>query len=163
MEAPDFVDKLNLHAHSEGGYFAEIYRNQTTLEPEILGKNYSGARQLATSIYYMLEANQVSRLHQLKSDELWYYHYGSPLLIHVFFDGLYSSYILGCDVLYNQQLQVIIPAGAIFGAEVIEKNSFTLMGCMVTPGFHFTDFRLVNYSEAATLYPNQIEIIKKLT
>lgn len=163
MEVADFVDKLGMQAHPEGGYFAEIYRNSTVIAPEILEKNYSGERSLATSIYYMLKADQVSKLHQLKSDELWYYHHGSPLLVHVFFEDTYTSHILGIDVNKGQHPQIIIPAGAIFGAEVIDKASFTLVGCVVTPGFHFNDFRLVSRDEMLELYPGYNSIINKLT
>lgn len=163
MKVVDFVDKLKMQPHPEGGYYAEIYRNNTVISPEILGKNYSGERSLATSIYYMLEADQVSRLHQLKSDELWYYHYGSPLLVHIFYKGSYKPCILGIDVSENQFPQVIIPAGAIFGAEVMDKTSYTLMGCMVTPGFHFSDFELIHGMEISAVYPHHTEIIKRLT
>lgn len=163
MEVTDFVDKLGMQAHPEGGYFAEIYRSSFTIGPKIAGAEYSGERNLATSIYYILANNQVSKLHQLKSDELWYYHYGSPLLVHVFYENDYKSYILGMDVNESHRPQIIIPAGAIFGAEVIYKASFTLVGCVVTPGFHFSDFRLVSRNEMRVLYPGHDIIIQKLT
>jgi predicted cupin superfamily sugar epimerase len=63
----------------------------------------------------------------------------------------------------NQVPQVIIPAGAVFGAEVMDKGSFTLMGCMVTPGFHFSDFSLISFSELADQFPDYQEIMRKLT
>ncbi|HEX2936958.1 MAG TPA: cupin domain-containing protein [Bacteroidales bacterium] len=162
MEVVDFVDKLGMQAHPEGGYFAEIYRSSLTIGPKIAETEYPGERNLATSIYYILANNQVSKLHQLKSDELWYYHYGSTLLVHVFFENKYTPYVLGIDVNENQRPQIIIPAGAIFGAEVIDKASFTLVGCVVTPGFHFSDFRLVSRDEMLALYPDHNNIIHKL-
>lgn len=163
MEVADFVDKLGMQAHPEGGYYCEIYRNKFTIGPKIAGIEYSGERNLATSIYYILANHEVSKLHQLTSDELWYFHYGSPLLVHVFFEDTYTTYILGIDVNENQQPQIIIPAGAIFGAEVLDKSSFTLVGCMVTPGFHFNDFRLADRTEMLASYPHHGSIIQKLT
>jgi uncharacterized protein len=156
--AKEWINYLHLQAHPEGGYFSENYRNSIELT---INNKYSGKRSLATSIYYMLESGQVSKLHQLKSDEIWYFHLGSPLVVHLFLDNSYQSYMLGVNI--NQVPQLIIPAGAIFGAEVVEKKSFALIGCMVSPGFHFEDFELINRSEILSKFPNQKSIIEKLT
>ncbi len=156
----DWITYLNLTAHPESGYFSENYRSSMEIT---FNETHAGKRNLATSIYYMLEYEQVSKLHQLKSDEIWYFHYGSPLKVHVFNDGSYKSYTLGTDVKEKQLLQLIIPARAIFGAEVMEKDSFSILGCMVTPGFHFTDFKLVTQNEILPNFPDQKNIIQKLT
>lgn len=156
----DWITYLNLTAHPEGGYFCENYRNSIKIT---LNETHAGKRNLATSIYYMLEYGQVSKLHQLKSDELWYFHYGSPLKVHVFNDDRYQSYTLGADIKEKQLLQLIIPAGAIFGAEVMGKDSFSILGCMVTPGFHFSDFKLITQDEIMPNFPDQKNIIQKLT
>ena len=68
-----FIDNLGLKPHVEGGYYKELYKNSRCL----------GERPIASAIYYLLKSGQVSRFHRLKSDELWLYHYGSPLRIVV--------------------------------------------------------------------------------
>ena len=156
----NWIKYLNLTAHPEGGYFNENYRNSSELN---IDEKYSGKRNLATSIYYMLEYGQFSKLHRLKSDEIWYFHHGAPLKVHVFNENLYQSYVLGTNLKENQLLQLIIPAGAIFGAEVLESNSFTILGCMVSPGFHFDDFEIIKAVEVLAIFPEQKTIIEKLT
>lgn len=163
MTSTSFIQQLNLLPHPEGGYFREIYRNEKEVPGNLLSEQYSGNRNLATSIYFLLESGQVSKLHQLKSDEIWYYHTGSPLHVHIFSGKNYKKLTLGPDVEKNQKLQIIIPAGSIFGAEVILQQSFTLMGCMVSPGFHFDDFRLVTGNELYSSFPEHKSIIKNLT
>jgi predicted cupin superfamily sugar epimerase len=163
MGSSEIINALGLISHPEGGYFREIYRNNEVISDTELNQKYSGKRNLATSIYFLLESGQVSKLHQLKSDELWYFHYGTPLLIHIFYKDEYKSVVLGPKIDKKEKFQAIIPAGAIFGAEVTEPNSYTLIGCMVAPGFHFDDFRLVSQKEVVQQYPGYNAIISRLT
>jgi uncharacterized protein len=163
LKKEDWIHYLNLQPHPEGGWFSEIYRNPEQISDKELTTKYSGTRNLATSIYFMLAYENISKLHRLKSDELWYFHYGSPLKVHIFHNKEYKTIIMGTDILKGQQLQLIIPAGAIFGAEIEENHGFTIVGCMVTPGFHFNDFELLTYMQVLELYPNHSKIIERLT
>ena len=72
LTADDFISALQMEAHVEGGYCRELFKSS----------EQSGERPLSSSIYYLLKAGQVSRFHRLKSEELWFYHCGAPLLIH---------------------------------------------------------------------------------
>jgi uncharacterized protein len=154
----DWVKYLQLSAHPEGGYFKENYRHSQEITI-----NGTAKRNLSTSIYYMLESGQASKLHRLKSDEIWYFHHGSALKVHVFDKSTYQSYILGNQLFENHLLQLVLPAGAIFGAEVLESKSYSIIGCMVSPGFHFEDFELINASEILSEFANQKSIIERLT
>jgi predicted cupin superfamily sugar epimerase len=161
--AEECIHYLNLQPHPEGGWFKEIYRNNEIITDIELNTKYSGKRNLATSIYFMLQCGNVSKLHRLKSDELWYFHYGSPLKVHLFHNGEYRAIIMGTDFKKEEQLQLIIPAGAIFGAEVEAPEGYTVLGCMVIPGFHFDDFELLTFMQVIEQYPNYKEVIKRLT
>ncbi|MEY3683061.1 MAG: hypothetical protein RLZZ289_1596, partial [Bacteroidota bacterium] len=68
------INELGLQAHPEGGYYKETYRAAQTLDGQ--------DRQLLTSIYFLLTAENVSKFHRIKSDELWYFHAGRPLIVH---------------------------------------------------------------------------------
>ncbi|MEY5001231.1 MAG: hypothetical protein RLZZ211_1267 [Bacteroidota bacterium] len=68
------IDALGLLPHPEGGFYKETYRSERSLEGE--------ERNLLTSIYFLLTSENVSRFHRIKSDELWYFHAGSPLIVH---------------------------------------------------------------------------------
>jgi len=161
--ANDWINRLGLTAHPEGGYFREIYRNNNLITAKELNQKYSGPRNLSTSIYFLLESRKVSKLHRLKSDEIRYFHYGSTIRVHIFDKMAYTAYTLGTSYKEDQLLQLIIPAGAVFGAEVLDEGGFTIVGCMVSPGFHFDDFELVGFNEMVAGYPGQEPVIRKLT
>ena len=76
----------------------------------------------STSIYYLLEGNQVSHFHRLKSDEVWHHYKGSALLLHCLEKNKYFQIKIGDQVEYDQLPQFVIRAGTWFASEVIEKN-----------------------------------------
>ncbi len=159
-----WIEKLQLEPHPEGGYFKETYRSGTQISAQCLPEKYSDTRNLATSIYFLLESTQVSGFHRLKSDELWFYQHGDAVQIYMFHDQDDLQIVtLGPDLDQHQNLQVLIPAGTIFGADVIARSGFSLMGCVVTPGFTFHDFELLSRDLLLTRYPHHMELITKLT
>lgn len=154
------IKHLSLKPHPEGGYYKEIYRCNIYTLINKSGQN----RSLSTSIYYLLLSDQVSLLHELKSDEIWYHHLGSQLTIHCFdYKSGYKKLQLGSKVENEEMPQVIIPAGTIFGAEVNGSNTFVLTGCMVSPGFDFNDFKMTDRTGLLEKFPDYKEIIVKLT
>ena len=56
----------------------------------------------------------------------------------------------------------MVPGGCWFAAEVINKNSYSLVGCTVSPGFNFKDFELKSRNELVSLFPDKEELISKL-
>jgi len=154
MHHSDFwVNHLHLIAHPEGGYFKEIYRSAVL----------HGERNIATSIYFLLKSGEVSHLHRLTADELWYYHQGDALKVTVIDkEGNLTEHLVGPHPEKGESLQLIIPAGSIFGSEV-QGNNFSLVGCMVSPGFDFKDFELFTTTQLITLYPQHEESIRRLT
>ena len=49
----------------EGGYYRETYRSTTEVPVGVLPERYTGARPLATAIYYLLTPDTFSALHRL--------------------------------------------------------------------------------------------------
>jgi hypothetical protein len=155
MNADYWIDRLNLKRHPEGGYYSEVYRNPKVIEL------VNGRRNLSTSIYFLLKGNDKSHFHQLYSDEIWYFHLGTEVTVHLLSNKNYEKQILGISE--NAQPQLIIKAGTIFGAELTDKSSFCLMSCMVNPGFEFNDFKLFKANELKPDYPHHEDLIEKFT
>lgn len=155
-EALHWIEALHMQKHPEGGYFSELYKS-----PVIL----SGLdRHLATSIYFLLADGEKSRFHRLKSDELWYYHAGGPIIIYLIDPaGNLQEIPLGTNVEAGESLQVVIPAGSIFGAKLKNPDGFSLVGCMVCPGFEYEDFELPGTEELLGTYPQYHDIILELS
>lgn len=155
-----YIEKLGLVAHPEGGYYASTYRSP--LNTVTQGKS----RPLATSIYFLLGIEDVSHFHQLKSDELWYFHDGNPLDVIMILDtGELVVETLGLDLDKGQKPQLLVPGGAIFGSSMHQEgeHDFSLVGCVVSFGFDFDDFKLFSRNELMELYPSYEAIIQKLT
>jgi uncharacterized protein len=107
---------------------------------------------------------EVSRFHRLKSDEIWYFHAGSSLMLYIIdAGGELKQFALGLNAAQGELPQIIVPRGSIFGAIVSQADSFTLMGCMVSPGFDFNDFELFSRDALLKEYPQHAEIIGRLT
>jgi len=66
-----FVEKLNMIAHPEGGFYKEIYMSEENITANELKVDFEGSRILWTSIYFLLRDGEVSNFHRLKSDEMW--------------------------------------------------------------------------------------------
>ncbi|WP_028562601.1 cupin domain-containing protein [Paenibacillus pinihumi] len=162
--SPEYwISKLNLAAHPEGGYYKRTYQGEEKITDQELSVQFDGHRFLYTSIYFLLRSGEVSHFHRLKSDELWYYHAGSSLTIHVIHeDGRYEEVKLGTNLDNNETLQYLVPKNSIFGSSVLEADTFSLVGCMVSPGFDFQDFELFTQKELLPLYPEHHDVIRKL-
>ncbi len=78
---PDWAQPLGLRPHPEDGWYAETYRHRTEVTEEALGSDYPGPRALATGILFLLLPDEESAWHRVRSDELWFHHRGSPLLL----------------------------------------------------------------------------------
>lgn len=162
-DAQYWIDKLNLQEHPEGGYFSETYRSDEILDRSDLPDRYNSTRVFGTSIYFLLTTKSVSNFHRLTSDEIWHFHYGQAAKIH-FIDqqGGHSEHLIGCDHEQGEKLQVVIPKGTWFAAEVI-KGDYILVGCTVAPGFEFEDFELADQAELSSVYPQHQTLIERFT
>ncbi|MFH1198303.1 MAG: cupin domain-containing protein [bacterium] len=162
--AKEWIEKLNLLPHPEGGYFKEIYKSKETIDNSALPQRYSGDRNFYTSIYYLLEGKNFSAFHRLKSDEIWHFYNGSPLLIYLISpNGDFQEIVLGINIADGEVPQFLIPAGSWFAAKVRDEKSFSLIGCNVSPGFEYADFELGLRNELVEKFSDLKEIILKLT
>ena len=160
----EYIKKLQLKPHHEGGYYKELYRAGELILPDHLPNRYGSSRAFSTSIYFLLEGNQVSTFHRLKSDELWYFYDGSSLIIYTIDkDSRLEKIKLGKNSPEGETFQVQIKHNNWFGAELFDKSSFALVGCTVSPGFEFDDFESGNRKELIKRYPHLKETIIKLS
>ncbi len=154
MDAKYFIEKLNMEPHMEGGYFKECYASED---------KFDANRKLWTSIYFLLQTGEVSNFHVLTADELWYFHSGSALTIYMIDPkGELVLRNLGLNIENGEVPQVLVPKGYIFGS-AMNNPGFALVGCMVSPGFTYEDFKLFSRKELMKMYPQHESIIMRLT
>ena len=159
-DATYWVNKLNLNEHPEGGYFVET----ATSEKTIISPEYNGIRCAFTAIYYLLVGEQFSSFHTMRSDELWHFCTGSTLTLHIIeTDGELDEIRLGQNVDNGEKFQAVVKSGSWFGASVDDTTSYSLVGCIVSPGFDYQDWRLGDAEALIKLYPWHKSTIEKYT
>ena len=159
MTAEIIIEKLKLAAHPEGGLYRETYRAKNSITLDNGEK-----RNTSTAIYYLLKDTDKSHFHKVYSDELWFFHQGEPLEIFMIAnDGKIEMKTLGNRLDLDEEPQVVIKANVWFAAWVKNEKGFTLVSCVVAPGFDFSDFELGDKNELIKLFPGIKTEIEQLS
>lgn len=176
----EMAAQLGLEPHPEGGWFRETYRSEEAV------LTARGTRAAATAIVFLVTAASPSRFHRLASDELWVFQGGLPLeLVTLDADGGAHVRVLADPASARGTLpQALVPAGAWQAARVAEpgadaaddapargtppnapgdERAWSLVSCLVTPGFDYADFELGRRDELTRLSPGQAGLIVALT
>lgn len=160
-----WIKKLELQKHPEGGWYREVYLSEDVVPQTGLPSGFRGERSFSTSIYYLVEGDDFSAFHRIKSDEVWHYYYGtSAVEIIMLENGHIKRLQLGNDPDKGQKLQLVVPKNTWFSAQLSDKNGFALAGCTVSPGFHFDDFELADeklLNEMPEIKEKIVPLIKK--
>ena len=136
--AAELVATLELLPHPEGGYYRQIYKSATSVDP-LDGRP---VRSALTTIYFLLPAGQVSCWHTVASDEVWHHYEGAPLELLVA-DASFAT-------LQTHRLGAVGPDAAPVHVVAAHEwqaarstGDYTLVGCTVGPGFDFADFLML--------------------
>jgi len=158
MSAQNIIDKLKLIRHPEGGFYRETYRSD-----HVIVNDRNEDRNLSTVIYYFLEDEDKSRFHRIQSDELWFFHLGEPLEIISIEQKQLTTITLGNHIERDEFPQVRISANTWFAAQVKSAKGFSLVSCVVSPGFDFADFELAKREDLIEQFPHLKDAIEKFT
>ena len=150
----ELIQSLGLLSHPEGGYYKETYRSVETI---------NGEQALMTSILFLLTSENASNFHRIQSDEHWYFHEGSPLIVHVIGENGHEQKLLGLGLSAGQSPYHLVKKQDIFGSEVQEDGGYSLVSCAVAPGFMFRDFELFTRQALLDKFPQYEDIICRLT
>ena len=125
MGADDIIESFGMRPHPEGGHYVETWR----------GPDRGDGRAAGTAIYFLLRAGERSHWHRVDADEIWLYHLGEPLRLSIAEDGKPVDHLLG-----PRQPHVLVTGGAWQSDQPV--GQFTLVSCIVVPGFEFAGFEL---------------------
>ncbi len=164
MTVDTLVKELNLLPHPEGGYYKETYRSEGIITQTCLTSDFSGDRNMATGIYFLIEKGNFSALHKIKSDETWHFYYGDTLeVIEIDEQGKLTITQIGSNLQEGETFQYTVKANTWFGSRVNSNGNFSLVGCTVYPGFDFNDFELAQQQDLIQLFPQHRQLIIELT
>lgn len=159
MTAEEIKKLLKLEPHPiEGGWFRRTYTASGSIELP------RGVRAQSTAIYYLLESGTFSEMHVLQSDEIFHFYLGDPVeMLQLFPDGGSAVVTLGPYLMAGEQLQLVVPAGVWQGTRLIGNGKVALLGCTVTPGFDYADYRSAPAAELIAKWPNEAGRVRALT
>ena len=134
-KAQDLIARLELLPHPEGGWSRETWR---AVAPP-------GERASGTLIHFLLETGQRSHWHRVDAAEIWLWHAGNALRLSTskVGSGTVEEVVMGPDLLSGQAAQYVIAPGDWQAAEPLPgAHDYTLVSCVVSPGFEFSGFTL---------------------
>ncbi|OZG72150.1 hypothetical protein BTA51_17500 [Hahella sp. CCB-MM4] len=155
--ARSLLRQLKLEPHPEGGYYRRIFTSTTSIDTD------SGRRPTATIIYYLLPRGAYSQWHRLRNEEVWIFVEGDPISIHrIEGDGSLHTDLLGAETSLTRQ--AIVPGGQWLAAEPVDHSrlGYTLVCCLMTPGFDYSDFELAEKGVLSLQYPRLSSLIERL-
>lgn len=124
MTAEEYIQKLGMAPLvDEGGWFSLNWR--------------SGDDATVSVIYYLLQGEDISRWHQLKSNEVWTWHAGGTLEMTLGGTGDWphaeNKQLIGPDHPVG-----IVPA-QVWQTTRVAQGEFALVSCVVAPAFRAED------------------------
>ncbi|MBL8011261.1 MAG: cupin domain-containing protein [Flavobacteriales bacterium] len=136
--AEALIRELDLRPHPEGGHYRELHRSTLPVDP----MDGRGTRAALTTIYFLLPAAEVSRWHRVSSDEVWHHLEGAPLDLLVSHPDLHRVVVHRLGPLRDGlQPEAVVPPMHWQAAR--STGAFTLVACVVGPGFDFADFTML--------------------
>lgn len=134
--ADALIKQLQLSAHPEGGWYRETWR----------GAADASGRASGTAIVFLLRSGEASHWHRVDADEMWIWQGGDPLDLGIATsdEGPVRTLRLGGDIGAGEALQGLVPKSAWQAAWGCENGSagYSLVSCVVVPGFNFAGFEL---------------------
>ena len=167
LTAADLKRLLQLQPHPrEGGWFARTYESgELVAATAFHDARYASSRHTGTAIYYLLEPETFSEMHVLASDEIFHHYLGDAVeMLQLHADGSSSRHVLGKDIAAGQQPQLTVRRGVWQGSHMLTNtHGFALLGCTVSPGFEFEDYRTAPRARLIEHWPAEAELITRLT
>lgn len=163
FSAEHWIHSLQLTEHIEGGWYREVYRSDLLLQKDQLPSTFTASRNICTHIYFLLQKNGFSAFHRIKSDELWHFYDGDPLIIYeIDNEGKLTEHLLGNNIQKGESLFCVVKTGNWFASRVAKDGEYGLAGCTVSPGFDFEDFEMADKKFLSKMYPQHASLISEL-
>jgi predicted cupin superfamily sugar epimerase len=165
MTAEDVKKILGLQPHPrEGGWYVRTWESEEFVAAEAFEDGrYPAPRRTSTAIYYLLEPGTFSEMHVLESDEIFHHYLGDAVeMLELFADGSSRVTVIGKDLEKGERPQHVVPRGVWQGSRLLNVEGWALLGCTVSPGFEFEDYRDAAAEELVARWPGEAERIRAL-
>ncbi|AIO01720.1 hypothetical protein LPMP_340950 [Leishmania panamensis] len=186
-----WIQHLQLAPHPEGGYYVEVTHSAHKVDNEAGNRRLayttiyflcttespSHLHRLCSDETFIHHAGDPLQLHVILRDpqdenRIAVHPRAEPLAETDGADArppyqIYRRVLLGARIERGEVLQYTVPAGAIFGCSVDTdspdgKMGYSLVSCIVSPGFDFRDFELFTKAQLMELCPQHEAVIKEM-
>lgn len=131
MQIESLVERLQLTAHPEGGWYREVYRDAAV-----------------STIHYVLPARALAPLHRVRDRaELWHFYGGAPVELHTIDGERHAVVALGPDAPL-----AVVPPG-VWQATRAGDGGGAWCGCTVAPAFDFAAWEMPSRAELLRALP----------
>jgi predicted cupin superfamily sugar epimerase len=171
VTADEVKKVLGLQPHPrEGGWYVRTWESAEFIAADAFSDGrYDGPRRTSTAIYYLLEPGTFSEMHVLQSDEIFHHYLGDAVeMLQLSADGGTQRTVIGKDIAAGEKLQHVVPRGVWQGSRLLRREGqvqaegWALLGCTVSPGFEFVDYRDAAAEELVAKWPAEAELIRAL-
>ena len=160
--ADELIEKLNLVPLPLGGFYAESMHAKTTVKS--LDGSGREVRDAYSVIYLLLRGSDINAWHKMKSEETYFYHKGSHIILHMITeDGKYDKQIIGDPTVdCKAHFHYHVPKNVWFALELEDKSSYCVFSEAAGPGFEYEDCEVGEKEKMLGMFPQHKEIVKKL-
>jgi predicted cupin superfamily sugar epimerase len=88
---------------------------------------------------------------------------GAVEMLELFEDGSSSRVVIGKDLEAGERPQHVVRHGVWQGSRLLVQEGWALLGCVVSPGFEFVDYKDATAEELVARWPGEAEMIRALT
>lgn len=167
------IESLGLEAHPEGGWYRRTWQSSMAAgqasdaaDTSDMGEYATGARPLASLIYFLLPAGEASAWHVVDADELWLWHGPGKVTLELGGtgaapdEGNVTRVVLGIDRETPEDVcgQAIIPAGT--WQRTLPTTDDALVSCVVSPGFVYAGFDLYSSRASQPHHPSPVQLAR---
>ena len=166
MTSDEVKKILGLAPHPrEGGWYLRTWEAPDHIAAANFDDGrYASSRRTSTAIYYLLEPGTFSEMHMLESDEIFHHYLGGAVeMLELFADGRAKVTVIGKDLAAGETPQHVVPRGVWQGSRMLRAGEWALLGCTVSPGFEFEDYKDAGAEELIAKWPGEAERIRRLT
>ncbi len=160
-----FIERFNLvPLPVEGGMFARYYASAEAVPASALPRRYAAPKRFASAICYLHQPDTQSLLHRLKTDEIYHFYAGDPVLLLLLYPhGAHRLVTLGQDYLAGHEPFFVVPRGVWQGSCLVPGGRWAFVGCTMAPAYDDDDFELGQRAELLKQYPAAAGWIGQLT
>jgi uncharacterized protein len=148
----------------EGGLFQRHYAAEELVPHHALPGRYTRPKLFGSAICYMHTAQTRSLLHRLKTDEIYHFYNGDPVVLVLLYpDGAHEVVTLGQDYAAGHMPFCVVPRGVWQGSCLVQGGTWALMGITLAPAYDEDDFELGERASLIAHFAAAREWIERLT